>query len=241
MNPILQPVDDLLNQKDQAILLLQKAADLTRSTSVFPDLECSPWLVAPGTAANTPGSGATMIPSQAIPSTNSAWLGITPQDPWANAYFYKRLGADASKNTFTFELFALFADMFSSQASNCVELDIQQVITGLGFNPGFQFDFGGNRLRVWDRNSKQWIATGQPCQRWTPGQWNHIVFEAHRDNTTIYHDALTLNGARIVLGQSFPAPHLSLPDMLNCAIQLDGNKAAQPHKLYLDRVKFTAR
>jgi hypothetical protein len=180
-----------------------------------------------------------MVASQAQPGSNSAWLGIAPNGPWADAYFYKKNAIDASKNYFTLELFAFFADAAASGASNCVELDIQQVISNAGFNVGLQFNFGGNQLRVWSRNDKQWVATGQACPRWIAGQWNHIVFEAHRTTSAVYHDALTLNGTRIPLGQSFPAPNLGLPDMLNCAIQLDGNKAAIAYRLYIDRVKFT--
>jgi hypothetical protein len=208
--------------------------------TVFDGLELTPWLVAPGTAANTDSKGSTATATQGQPGINSAWFGLAPNGPWADAYFYKKLGADPNKLTFKFELSFLFGTAADSAASNCIELDIQQVIAGLGFNPGLQFNFGGNQLRVWDRSSKNWVDTGKPCPRWAAGQWVRVIFEAHRDGAKIYVDAVTVNGVRIALNLSFPATKLPLPDMMNCAVQLDGNKAGTAYKLFIDAVKFTA-
>jgi hypothetical protein len=224
----------------------QARLDALTNATVFDGLELTPWLLAPGTAANTGSTGSTAVATQAQPGITSAWFNLAPAGPWANAYWYKKFGVWPKKNTFTYELSFLFGTAGDSAASNCVELDIQQVISGLGFNPGWQFDFNENLLRVWDRDRKQkglpepWISTGHPCPRWIAGQWVHIVAENHRDGANVYHDAMTINGNRIPINMMFPATPLALPDMLNCAVQLDGNKAGTAYKLYIDRVKFTA-
>lgn len=231
--------------KDQ-LAAQQARLDALANITIFDGLELTPWLLAPGTAANTGSTGSTAVATQSQPGITSAWFNLAPAGPWADGYWYKKLGVWPKKTTFTYELSFLFGTAGDSAASNCVELDIQQVISGLGFNPGWQFDFGGNRLRVWDRDRKEkklpepWIDTGQPCPRWIAGQWVHIVAENHRDGANVYHDAMTINGVRIPINMAFPVTPLALPDMLNCAVQLDGNKAGTAYKLYIDRVKFTA-
>lgn len=249
-NGVLQGQLALVTADDQSLaaklLAAQARLDALANITVFDGLELTPWLLAPGTAANTGSTGSTAVATQSQPGITSASFALAPNGPYADAYWYKKFGVWPKKTTFTYELSFLFGAAGESAASNCVELDIQQVISGLGFNPGWQFDFGGNRLRVWDRDRKEkklpepWIDTGQPCPRWTAGQWFHIVAENHRDGANVYHDAMTINGVRIPINMTFPATPLALPDMMNCAVQMDGNKAGTAYKLYIDRVKFTA-
>jgi hypothetical protein len=241
MNQVLQPVDDFINQQAQAILLLQHQLDAIVRPAVFDALEQSPWLLAPGTAANTGSTGSTAVATQGQPGVSCAWFKLAPNGPYADAYWYKKLGADPSKKKFKYELSFLFPTPADSNASQCVELDIQQVISGFGFNLGFQFDFAENLLRVWNRTGKAWVSTGKPCPRWTSGQWMRIIAECHRDEANVYHDAMTMNGNRIDLGgMSFPVAKLNLPDMLNCAVQMDGNKPGTAYTVVVDAVRFTA-
>lgn len=238
MDPILQPVDDKLTSQAQQITQLEAQLAVIQSIATFPDLECSAWLVAPGLAG---GGSNTAVPSQAAPGAQSAFIGIAPSGPYANGYFYKKLGPLPEKTIFTYALSFLFATAPESSASQAVELDIQQVIAGVVYNFGWQFDFADNLLRVWDRGGKAWVSTKLPCHRWAAGQWMNIVAEQHRGSDRVTHDAITINGQRLPINMSFPAPQLNLSDMLNCAVQLDGNKSGAAYRLYLDRVRLTAQ
>jgi hypothetical protein len=52
---------------------------------------------------------------------------------------------------------------------------------------------------------------------------------------------LTLpTGAVIDPGITFPAQDLGLPDMLNAALQLDGNKQGDPYEVLIDDATLTA-
>jgi hypothetical protein len=243
-NGVLQGQLALVTADDQSLavklLAAQARLDALANTTVFDGLELTPWLLAPGTAANTGSTGSTAVATQSQSGIASASFALAPNGPYANGYWYKKHGVWPKKNTFTYELSFLFGTAGDSAASNCVELDIQQVISGLGFNPGWQFDFNENLLRVWNRSGKNWVTTKNPCPRWTAGQWVHVLAENHRDGANVYHDAMTINGVRIPINMTFPATPLALPDMLNCAVQLDSNKAGTAYKLYIDRVKFTA-
>lgn len=238
-----QQADDAAIQTLQSSLTAANAhLAAIANTKVFDHLEMTPWLIAPGTAANTNETGSTASTSQAqtLPPSTLPFLGLSPAGPYANAFFYKTLGADPSKTAYKYELQLFFASSTDAAASQCVELDIQQVIGGLVYNTGLQFNFVDNALRVWNRNGKAWVATGVASPRWTAGKWMSVTFETHRDAVNVYVDAITVNGIRIPSALSFTAPNLGLGDMLNCAIQLDGNKAGTAYRLYLGPVKFTA-
>ena len=216
------------------------------SVTSFPALETTPWLLAPGASANTGSAGSLATATQAQPSSSCAWFNIAPLGAYADAYWYKTLGANPSKTTYTYQLSFMFNTAADAAASQCVELDIQQCIGGVVYNNGWQFDFQSNQVRVWDRDAKEkglpnpWVATVLACPRWTAGKWMNIFVENHRDSTTVYADAITINGVRTPINMSFPAPTLGLSDMLNCAIQLDSNSVGAAYKLYIDNIIFTA-
>ena len=239
MNTILQPVDDLLNQKDQSILLLKQEIAALNSVVVYDHLERDAWLLAPGTAANTGSTGSTVKATQGLPGISSAFLRIAPNGPYGDAYWYEKKAIDPDKKNYKYEASFLFGTAADAAASQCIEFDIQQVISGLVFNPGLQFDFAENLIRVWNRNGKAWVSTGIPCPRWNPNQWMRVVYEAHRDDKMVYHDSVTINGVADLFNLSFPAVTLNLPDMMNVGMQLDGNKAGMAYQVYRDDVRFT--
>lgn len=222
------------------VVALQSQLDALNGSGVFGGLEQTAWLVASGAAADTGATGNVPVASQSQPSTTTAWFAIDPQTKaYANAYFYKKLGADASKTSFKYALRLMCATAAECAASQAVELDVQQVIGGVVYNTGAQWDFADGQFRVWNRSGHAWVATGIVATRWTPGQWMSVVLETHRTDTTVVYDAITVNGVRTALTQSYPAPNLGLTPMLNCAVQLDGNKTGAPYHIYVDAVSMT--
>jgi hypothetical protein len=222
-------------QTQVASLTTQLAAAKNVSQSL--GLEWTPWLLSPGTTANSANVGSCTTATQFQPGAGLAGFSTVPAGPFANAYWYKTLGADPTKNAYRYEARFMLPTPVAPQA---IEMDIQQVISGLVFNPGCQFDFADNAIRIWDRVAKSWVSTGLQCPRWSVAEWRYVVLEAHRDAANIYYDAITMNSVRTPLTQSFPAPNLGLSDMLNCAIQQDGNEAQTPYILYISGVNFTA-
>lgn len=225
---------------------LQAQLTVIDNVTVFSALETTPWLLASGASANTGAKGSLATATQAQPSSSSAWFNIAPLGAYADAYWYKTLGANPSKVNYTYQLSFMFNTAVDAAASQAVELDIQQCIGGIVYNTGWQFDFAENTIRTWNRYAKEkglpnpWVSTGLPCPRWVAGQWMHIFVENHRDAAKVYSDAITINGIRDPINLSFPVPSLGLSDMLNCAVQLDGNSTSTTYKLYIDNIIFTA-
>ena len=212
------------------------------SPKIWTGLELTPWLVAAGAAADTGAAGNVPVASQGTVSEGTAYVEIDPRGkPYANSYFYKQLGANNALDTYDYLLRMMIATADECAAAQAIELDIQQCIGGVVYNTGLQFDFQANQIRVWSRHAKEtgdpnpWKPTGQPCPRWLPEVWFNIDLKTHRTATAVVYDMIDLQPSTL----TFPAPKLGLPDMMNVAVQLDGNSAGAPFRVYLDEVNFT--
>jgi hypothetical protein len=230
-----------LQQQIQALKAQIAAAS---SIAVFDGLELTPWIVAGGSVANSAGNPGVAGDAQSVPTDLNAWFDIFPNGAYQDKYRFKQLGADPSKTSFAFEGLLMLPEPAKPQA---VELDVQQVISGVIFNYGLQWDFAENQMRIWDRAAKvagdpePWKSIGLPCPRWAALAWHSFRLEGHRDAANIYYDAVTMNGVKTPLTQTFAAPNLGLKDMFNCAIQQDSNSAGAAFRLYIDRVKMTLK
>lgn len=227
-----------LDDKDANIADLQQTAN----TKSWHDLERSMWLLAPGALANTGSAGSLADGFQTLPDTNCGSFTLRPHGPYADRYWYRELGADPFKSRYRYEASFLFGSVADSNAPQAVEMDIQQCIGGLVFNPALQFAFASNQIRIWNRSIKpqgEWVPTGLPCPRWNFGQWQTVAIEAYRTLNTVVYDFVTANGATTKLNQSYAAPNLGKPEMQNIGFQLDGPKDGTGYKVYVDAMNFT--
>lgn len=228
-----------LDDKDANIADLQQTAN----TKSWHDLERSMWLLAPGALANTGSAGSLADGFQTLLDTNCGSFTLRPHGPYADRYWYRELGADPFKSRYRYEASFLFGSAADSNAVQAIEMDIQQCIGGIVFNPALQFDFAEDIVRIWNRSIKpqgEWEPIGLPCPRWDFGKWNTVAIEAHRTLNTIAYDAVTLNGVVTkILAAPFPAPNLGKPDMQNIGFQLDSNKNGTAFKVFVDAMNFT--
>lgn len=215
---------------------------------VFNNLERSIWKVAAGALADTNTQhGNVPVAAQSLPSVACATLSLDPRgQPYANAYFYKEHGPHPSVSTFIYSAAFLFPTVQDSQRCQALELDLQQVIRGEVANFGLQLDFAEGFVRVWNRAAHEagkegWQATSKPVSRWAEGQWLEITLAVRRDKGKVAYQSLVLGGQTIPLGNvAFKTAKLSLADMLNCAIQLDGNRSGESYRVVVDAVSLTA-
>lgn len=213
------------------------------NATVYDFLEEQAWFVAPGTAANTGTTGSAQTGKQTLPGVNFGTFSIAPQGPWANRYHFRKFTPDALKANYLYEISVMFPTPADAAASNCLELDIQQVIAHRVYNPGLQLDFGEGFWRVWNRSAtpRDWVSTGTVIKRIAPLTWTHLAFMAHRDDSNVYSDAAFVNGTAIPgVSMKFPSTlETDEPDMLNIGFQEDANKTATPYTVAVNRIRFT--
>lgn len=225
---------------------LQQAQDqiaALQAVTVFDGLELKPATVAGGSVANSAGNTGVAADAQSVPTDKNAFRQIFPSGSYQNKYWYWQLGADSSKSKYTYEIRFMLPTASDCSASQALELDIEHRISQQVFNTGLQFDFQANQVRIWNRSQVPvhgWIATALSCPRWNPGEWHTIKLETHRDGSNVVYDGITIDGVRTALTASFPTITLAESDCLNCAVQLDANKAGTAYLTYIDAVRFTA-
>lgn len=208
---------------------------------VYDHLEGGPW--AANSKMEVGGSGHALGGWKA-PGVECAELWIT-DDPafsapnYADCYFTQDFAIDGSKTKFKLECSWLFPTAVDIAASQCVEMEARQVTDDQKMCiVACQLNFAGNQLRYWAGPGK-WTASGVAMPRPIPGTWTTVVLEGHRDSTTVFHDAITVNGTVNKLGTSYPMSPTTWRRMQRCALQLDDTGAVNSYRAKIDNVKYT--
>ena len=208
--------------------------------------EQSAWLTC-GNCGNTGGSvgnTATYLMERGIslPSLDSsaARYSIGGSYSYANAYWYIRQPAPATRiNNLRYE-FDLFIPAEFASAPQAIEFECQQQIGGYIYNFAWQAEYPQKIWRTFDYVNRRWDSTSVAVNQLTPDQWHHIVAEYHTTDTTVVHDALTIDGTRYDVGVTHSAKYVGgTSKALTNAFQLDLNKAPTPYSVYVDGMKVS--
>jgi len=136
--------------------------------------------------------------------------------------------------------FYLYVPAASAKAPQGIEFECQQSVNGYTYNYAWQADYGSHKWRTFDYINKVWVATTIPFVAFTPDTWHHIVAEYHADGTNAVHDALTVDGVRILVNRSNPALHTgSKGESMSNAFQLDLNSVPTAYSVYVDKMTVT--
>ena len=143
------------------------------------------------------------------------WLGGTSN--WANALWWKQLGANSGATHFTYDLY-MYVKSLNAQA---YEFDVNQSTGGRKYIFGTQCSVKGDKVwDVWDTANARWVPTGISCLNLKTYSWNHVVWEFHRANGKTYFDAVTVNGVKSYVNRSYYSKAVSANE-INVAFQLD--------------------
>jgi len=232
----------------QITALTQQIAALN-NVSIFDALELTQAIVAGGSVANSTGNTGVAADAQSVPTTLCASRHIIPNGSYQDKYWFWELGADSTKGDYLYETRLMLPTIVDCNASQAVELDIEQRIatptpgTVTIYNTGFQFDFAENQLRIWNRSpvNHGWLSISVLCPRWSAGVWHSVALKTHRDLSNVHYDYVIVDGAKIPIMASFPAILASKTECMNIAHQLDANSTGTAYTLYIDAVKFTAK
>jgi hypothetical protein len=195
--------------------------------------------VCAGIGANGPVAGYSMWQNQTSPSLsgNSARFNIGGSTPYADAIWWKQLGADNGKTHFQYDLdFYLTAPQYAQ----ALEFDANQSIGNTKFVFGTECNIRGDGAwDVWDTAGNAWRNTGIACTAPAAYQWHHLTWQFYRDSSSVHFVSLTLDGATHYVNRSYAAKPVSAQEV-NVAFQMDGDYAMHSYSAWLDNVTLTA-
>jgi hypothetical protein len=154
--------------------------------------------------------------------------------PYANAIWWRQLGADDSATHFVYDLYFYIIDPGASEA---LEFDVNQSVGGrkyiMGTQCGINYD---HQWDVWDTAGHGWRPTGIPCSV-NANSWNHLTWEFYRDNGMVHYVAVTLNGERHDIARSYGSIPSGVRE-INVAFQMDQSGEGRPYSVWLDQVSL---
>jgi hypothetical protein len=168
-------------------------------------------------------------------SGNSRVFSIASSNPWADALWWKQLGAANSATNLRYDLYFYITNPSASQA---LEFDNNQANGHKRWIFGTECSIGSGNWDVWGNANGNWIHTGVPCKMPTAYKWHHLIWEFKRTSTTLTYIAFTLDGVKHYINRTYTARSSSVNE-LNVAFQMDMKGTHVAYKTWLDNVKLT--
>lgn len=191
--------------------------------------------------AGTNGAGAsaphsmTLVSSPAL-SGSSAKFHLGGSTPYANALWWKQLGANNSKTHFTYDVYFYLKTPSSAQA---LEFDVNQSNGSHKFIFGTECNIkGGHVWDVYDPKYGAWRSTGIYCGQPSAYKWHHLHWEFYRDSTKVHFVSVTLDGVKHYVNRAYYARGSSANE-INVAFQMDGDKYQTDYDTWLDKISLT--
>ena len=159
---------------------------------------------------------------------------------WANALFWHGLGANNTQRNFLIDYY-LYMDDVSTWASQALEMEAYQFVSGWNYMLGTQCDVGTGVWDTWDMASNHWYGTSVPCHAFSPWTWHHIQWYITTDTNAKKYTYRTL----VVDGKSYPlnitrnAARTGWKDNVGVQWQLDVNRTGAGYKQWIDKGTLT--
>jgi hypothetical protein len=167
-------------------------------------------------------------------SGNSRVFSISSSNSWADALWWKQLGASGA----THIVYDIDFYITAPQNAQALEFDSNQANGVLRWIFGTQCSIGSGNWDVWGNASGNWLHTGVPCKAPTAYKWHHLTWEFQRVNNYVKYIAFTLDGVKHYINRSYPARKSGVKE-LNVAFQMDMRANHAAYKTWLDNVKLT--
>ena len=199
------------------------------------------WSSCSSTCSGQTGTDAVYTMEQGIASpslTGSAiQFDITGGTPWGTALWWKQVGGNDAMTHFVYNLSFYMTDVNAAQA---LEFNVNQNASGYRYEYATQCDIqGSHHWRVWPQTQKAWVDTGVPCPAPKQNAWNELTWEFSRNsNNQIVFEAVTFNGVRSVINQTFDSNPAS-GSGIDVAFQMDSNVGPTPFSVWVDKVTLT--
>ncbi|HET9789714.1 MAG TPA: hypothetical protein VFR08_00270, partial [Candidatus Angelobacter sp.] len=106
-------------------------------------------------------------------SGNSRVFSISSSSSFADALWWKQLGAVNTAHNLVYDLYFYIKNPAASQA---LEFDSNQANGRKRWIFGTECSIGGGVWKVWGNANGNWISTGIPCHAPTAYKWHHLTW-----------------------------------------------------------------
>src|SRR5919204_5224617 len=165
----------------------------------------------------------------------SAQFSIGSTSRFANALWWKQLGAVDSASNFVYDLYYYIK---SPSASQALEFDVNQSRSGKKYIFGTECDFRGTHTwHVYDPYNRHWRSASIGCSVPKAYTWHHVVLEFRRSSSPgVNFISVTINGHKFYFNRGY-APRSAGSRELNVAFQMDAHPGGGAYSVWLDKVK----
>lgn len=183
----------------------------------------------PGASISTATSGSPTL------SGTSRVFNISSSHPYADALWWKQVGAVNSATNLRYDL-----DFYvtAPQNAQALEFDTNQANGHMRFIFGSECNIASGHWDVWGNTAGNWLSTGIPCARPAAFKWHHLTWEYKRTATTLTYIAVTLDGVKHYVNRTYTGRRSSVNE-LNIAIQLDMRSNHAAFGEWIDNAKLT--
>ena len=155
--------------------------------------------------------------------------------PYANALWWKQLGANSKVRHFKYDLYFYLKNPSAAQA---LEFDVNQSLNGKKYIFGTECSIKAGTWKVYSASSK-WANTGISCPKPSAYNCHHLIWEFQRTSGgNVQFISVTLDGSKHYINRTY-APKNSSANEINVAFQMDGDKYMTDYDTWLDKVKLT--
>ncbi len=155
--------------------------------------------------------------------------------PYADALWWKQLGANSGAYNFTYDLYFYIQNPSLAQA---LEFDVNQSTGGHKYIFGTECDARyGHVWKVWNTAGHYWVNTYQSCYP-AAYHWNHLTIQLQRVGGKVHFISITLNGATKYINKYF-YPQSSSANEINVAFQMDLDSYGQGYSVWIDRMRLS--
>lgn len=188
--------------------------------------------------ANAAGPAASIYTASGVKSPslsgNSRVFSIASSHPYADALWWKQLGAANGASNLVYDVYFYLTTPQNAQA---LEFDSNQANGHRRWIFGTECNVAAGRWDVWGNAQGNWLATNIPCQRPAPYKWHHLTWEFKRNSTQLTYISVTLDGVKHYVNRTYTSKASSVNE-LNVAVQLDLTGSHNAYKEWVDNVSL---
>jgi len=177
---------------------------------------------------------------QTSPSMDGSSMQIYRDGVWANALWWKKVGAQNQVTNFLWDFYVRVDDA-SLRSGQALEYDAFQFVGGYNYMMGTQCDYGYGVWDLWNGVAGSWVHTSIPCPKFTSNTWHHIQWYMTNNHSNHSYTFVTLvvDGKAINVNRTFYAKYLAWGDNLGAQWQLDVNRTGGGFHQWVDKAKLT--